>query len=159
MEHCVAFFWRLGTHHRVVQIFYDTTVPRGFLALRKSFSPLLFLTFYKNEVDYMYIPWKHIDTNCIHFFLVFCVSLVLLSTDVSYSRIPGDQGGPLFFRPSFLLRTNWYTTICILDTNLHPNVSKFTQINKLVCAKLYVKNIYVTNLYNFITNWCILICM
>jgi hypothetical protein len=32
------------------------------------------------------------------FFHVFCDSLVLLSTDLTYSRIPGDQGGPIFFR-------------------------------------------------------------
>ncbi len=41
----------------------------------------------------------------------------LLSTDSTYSRIPGDQGGPIFFRQDFfsalVLRTNWHTTICI----------------------------------------------
>jgi hypothetical protein len=66
----------------------------------------------------------------IYFFHVFCVYSVLLSTDLTYSRIPGDQEGPIFFDMIFLavlLRTNWYTTTCILDTNLYPNVSKFTQ--------------------------------
>ncbi len=68
-----------------------------------------------------------------YFFHVFHVSLILLSTDLMYSRVPGDQEGPLFFRLKkiflvVVLRTNWYTTICILDTNLYLNVSTFTRI-------------------------------
>ena len=41
----------------------------------------------------------------------------LLCTDSTYSRIPGDKGGPIFYRKDFfsalVLRTNWCTTICI----------------------------------------------
>jgi hypothetical protein len=33
-----------------------------------------------------------------YFFRVFRMYSVLLSTDFMYSRIPGDQGGPIFFR-------------------------------------------------------------
>ncbi len=43
---------------------------------------------------------------------------LLLSTDSTYSRVPGDKGGPIFYRlKDFFLalvsRTNWCTTICI----------------------------------------------
>ncbi len=42
----------------------------------------------------------------------------LLSTDSMYSHVPGDQGGPIFFRLQefffeLVLRTNLCTTICI----------------------------------------------
>jgi hypothetical protein len=52
-----------------------------------------------------------------YFFHVFCMYSVLLSTDFTYSRIPGDQAEPIFFRQDFflavILRTNWCTTNCI----------------------------------------------
>jgi hypothetical protein len=41
----------------------------------------------------------------------------LLSTDSTYSRVPGDKGGPIFKDLGFflvlVLCTNWCTTICI----------------------------------------------
>ncbi len=40
----------------------------------------------------------------------------LLSTDSTYSRVPGDEEGPFFYRRFFsvlVLCTNWCTTICI----------------------------------------------
>jgi hypothetical protein len=40
----------------------------------------------------------------------------LLCTDSTYSRIPGDKGGLIFYRRFFsalVLCTNWCTTICI----------------------------------------------
>jgi hypothetical protein len=40
-----------------------------------------------------------------------------LSTDSTYSHIPGNRGGPIFYRQEFfsvlVLRTNWCTIICI----------------------------------------------
>jgi hypothetical protein len=55
-----------------------------------------------------------LDTNFSH---VFCVLMGLISTDSMYSRIPGDQGGLIFFslRGFFLgarVCTNWLTPIC-----------------------------------------------
>ncbi len=67
------------------------------------------------------------------FFHVFCVYSILLSTDFKYSHVPGDPGGPIFFRRKKLflavvLCTNWYTTICITC----PNLRKI-ECNAFVC--------------------------
>ena len=66
------------------------------------------------------------------FFHVFCMYSVLLSTDLTYSCVPGDQGGPILFRWEFfsavVLCTNWCTTICITC----PILCKI-ECNKLVC--------------------------
>jgi hypothetical protein len=80
----------------------------------------------------MYTAWDHIIQIEYIFSHVFCRSLVLiqpvfhvhrvyrgsfflLSTDSTYSRIPEDKGGPLFFQTriflALVLRTNWCTTI------------------------------------------------
>jgi hypothetical protein len=69
------------------------------------------------------------------FFHVFCVYFVLISTHFTYSRVPGDQGGPIFFRLQKLflavvLHTNWCTTICITCPNLRAIV-----INEFVCTE------------------------
>jgi hypothetical protein len=44
-------------------------------------------------VDICTLPEIVYNTNRIHFF---CVSSVLLGTDLTYSHVPGDQGGPIF---------------------------------------------------------------
>ncbi len=58
----------------------------------------------------------------------------LLSTDSTYSFVPGDQGVPIFFRRIFfsavVLCTNWCTTICITC----PILCKI-ECNKFVCNK------------------------
>jgi hypothetical protein len=60
-----------------------------------------------------------------------CVSRVLSTPQNSFNIFLhswGSRGSPFFQTLEFLfwviLRTNWYTTICILDTNLYLNVSK-----------------------------------
>ncbi len=77
------------------------------------------------------------NTNCT--LLKTFVSPVL-STDLTYSRIPGDHGRPLFSDLRIVLAI-------VLCTNLYYNlylgykiVSKLVQNDKLVCAKLYVTN-------------------
>jgi hypothetical protein len=115
----------------------------------KMFDELLGVYLYKQGLTKCTSP-ETILKQIVYFFHVFCLYSVLLSTDLMYSRVPVDQGGPIFFRleTSFLagvLRTNWYATICILDTNSYPNVSKSTY--KIVCNKL----VHI-NLYYFITN-------
>jgi hypothetical protein len=66
------------------------------------------------------------------------INFFLLSTDSTYSHVPGDQGGPIFFLDfrnffggHFMYKLEYY--------NLY-HVSDFTQ-------KLNVMNLYVTNLY------------
>jgi hypothetical protein len=48
------------------------------------------------------------------FFCVFHVYSVLLSTDFTYSRVPGNQGGPMFFRQEFFLQS-FYVQIGLLQ--------------------------------------------
>ncbi len=81
---------------------------------------------------------------------VFCVRRVyggliffLLSTDSTYSRVPGDKGGPFFFRPDFFL-PSFYVKIGVLQfvsrVQLYAKSSNFY-------AKLNVTNLNVPNLY------------
>jgi hypothetical protein len=81
------------------------------------------------------LAWGQLYVYCLKLDYTNCIShktcvLRVLSTALTYSRIPGDQGEPflldLRFFSAVVLHTNWYTTICILDTNSFPNVSKFT---------------------------------
>ncbi len=79
-------------------------------------------------------------------------SLVLIECIPAYLGIKRDQ----FFRlmkntSAVILCPNWYTTICILDTYLYPNVSEFTY--EIVGNKLVHINLYILH-----TNWYILIC-
>jgi hypothetical protein len=59
----------------------------------------------------------------------------LLSADSTYSRIPEDKGGPIFYRHEFFLAlilcTNWCTTICITCPSLRE-----IECNKFVCNKI-----------------------
>ncbi len=52
----------------------------------------------KIGVDWTYIVWDRIIQIVYLFFHVFCKYSVLLITDFTYSRVPGDQGGPNFFQ-------------------------------------------------------------
>ena len=62
-----------------------------------------------------------------------------LSTDSTYSRVPGDKVGLIFFRLDFfsalVLRTNWCTTMCITCPILCKIVQLLCKIecNKFVC--------------------------
>jgi hypothetical protein len=75
------------------------------------------------------------------FFHVFCLYSVLLSTDSTYSRVPGDEGGLIFFKRDFFW-WSFYVQIGLLHFRFKI-VSEHVQIYK----KLYVTNMYVTNLY------------
>ncbi len=86
------------------------------------------------------------ETVCIHivYFLYICVSLTLICM---YSRIPGDQGGPLFFKLKIFLAVIFYklvTTICIVKTNSYVWIGV---TYKLVCKNLYNLQICI---YKFI---------
>ncbi len=90
----------------------------------------------RQYVYYMYIAWNHINKNCI-LFHVFCVSSVLLSSDLTFSRIPGDQGGPLFFRLRILFFGGGFT-YKLVYYNLYLEykfVSKRVWIYKFLCTK------------------------
>ncbi len=62
------------------------------------------------------------------------INFFLLSTDSMYSRVPGDQAGPIFFGLKIflavVLHTNWCTTICITC----PILCKI-ECNEFVCNK------------------------
>jgi hypothetical protein len=74
-----------------------------------------------------------IDSTCSpHMWGFQGIVFFLLSTDSTYSRVPGDQGGPIFFSLRIflvvVLCTNWCTTICITC----PIVCKI-ECNEVVC--------------------------
>jgi hypothetical protein len=87
----------------------------------------------------MYIACNHRNTNCILFPCVSSVYSILLSTDFTYSHVPGDQGGPIFFRLQDFRGWSFY----ILFGIGYKFVSEHVQI----CVKLYVTNLNVSNLY------------
>ncbi len=60
----------------------------------------------------------------------------LLSTDSMHSRVPGDKGGPIFYKQDFF-RHSFYVQCGVLQF-----VSRVQ-----FYAKLNVSNLYVTNLY------------
>ncbi len=60
----------------------------------------------------------------------------LLSTDSTYSHVPGDKGGPIFYSQEFVWRL-FYAQIGVLQFVLRVQFY----------AKLNVMNLYVTNLY------------
>jgi hypothetical protein len=71
----------------------------------------------------------------------------LLSTDSTYSGIPGGKGGTIFFRLrnvflAFVLRTNWCTTICITCLILR----KIVQFLRKIECNEFVYNEFVSNL-------------
>jgi hypothetical protein len=70
----------------------------------------------------------------------------LLSTDSTYSRVPGDKGGPIFYRQDFfsalVLHTNWCTTIRITCPILHK-IDRF--LRKIECIE-FVSNKFVLGL-------------
>jgi hypothetical protein len=102
----------------------------------------------RKGVDRMCVLQIYIDTNCIS--PKTCISRVL-STDLTYSHVPGDQRGLLFsdFRmfPLSFLHTNWYTTISIVNTNPYTNWYKV----QLSLYKIAVNELVYIKLYNFIT--------
>jgi hypothetical protein len=61
----------------------------------------------------------------------------LLSTDSTYSRVPGDQGGQFFFRIKNFIRRLFYVQIGVLQFVL--GVQFYSKLN--------VMNFYVTKLY------------
>jgi hypothetical protein len=73
---------------------------------------------------------------------VFRVYSVLLSTDFMYSRIPGDQGGPTFFRLQIFFWRLFYIQNGILQfvswiqicIQTCPNLSEIVR-SKFVCNK------------------------
>ncbi len=72
-----------------------------------------------------------------NFFHVFCVNSVLLSIDFTYFPVPGDQGGPIFFRQNIFFWWAFYVQIGVLQFLLRVRVY----------VKLNVTHLYVTNLY------------
>jgi hypothetical protein len=85
----------------------------------------------------MYIAWDHINTNCILIFSVCFACLmfpiVLILRNPAYLGINGDK----FFQTQEFFWRSFYVQIGILQFVLR------VQIN----AKLYVTNLYLTNLY------------
>ncbi len=77
-----------------------------------------------------------IDSTCFpHTWGLRGIAFFLINTDSTYSHVPGDQGGPIFFRLKdffqwFFLRTNRCTTICITCSILRK-----IECNKFVCNK------------------------
>ncbi len=63
--------------------------------------------------------------------------LFLLSTDSTYSCVPGDKGGLIFFRLRNFIRRSFYVQIDVLQ---------FVSCVRFY-AKLNVSNLYVMNLY------------
>ncbi len=96
------------------------------------------------------------NTNCI--LLKTCVLRVLI-TDLTYSHVPGDQGGTPFFRLMIIFCQSFCVQIGILQfvswiqicIQMCPNLQM--SMCKIVCNKL----VYI-NLYIFITNWYVQIC-
>ena len=89
----------------------------------------------------------------------------LLSTDSTYSRVPGDKGGPIFFRQEFfsalVLCTNWCTTICItcpilrkiecIKLECNEFVLVLVQIDLIQFEKLLLGHLWSQN--DVITSW------
>ncbi len=76
--------------------------------------------YYSNWIHFfvMFLQVPSIDSICFSAYVGFIGDhFFLLSTDSTYSNVPGDQGGPIFFRQDVFLAlalcTNWCTTICI----------------------------------------------
>jgi hypothetical protein len=68
---------------------------------------------------------------------VYGIIFFLHSTDSTYSWVPGDKGGPIFFRLQNVFRCSFYVQIGVLQFELRVRLY----------AKLNVSNVYVTNLY------------
>jgi hypothetical protein len=77
-----------------------------------------------------------------------------------YSHVPGDKGGPCFFRQEFflalVLRTNWCTTICITCPILRKIFQFLHEIecNEFVCNKI-LSNLVQIDLIQFEYSNCI----
>jgi hypothetical protein len=65
------------------------------------------------------------------------IDFFLLSADSAYSNVPGDKGGPIFYRRRIFFRCTFYVQIGVLQFVLRVQFY----------AKLNVSNLYVTNLY------------
>jgi hypothetical protein len=61
----------------------------------------------------------------------------LLSTDSTYSRVPRDKGGPIFYRLKNFFWHSFYVQIGVLQFELRVRFY----------AKLNVSNLNVTNVY------------
>jgi hypothetical protein len=82
---------------------------------------------------------------------VFCIRRVykgsffcLLSTDSTYSRVPGNKGGSNFFRLRDFFWRSFYIQIDVLQIVLPV---QFYAKSSDFYAKLNVSNLYVMNLY------------
>ena len=69
---------------------------------------------------------------------MFRVTFVLLSIDLTYSRIPGDQGGPLFFKLEEFFSGGrftykWVEYNFFLDTNSYATCPN---LRKIVCNEV-----------------------
>ncbi len=80
------------------------------------------------------------------FFHVFLMYSVHLSTDFTYSHVPGDQGGPIFIRLMNFFGGRF--TYKLVYYNLYLGY-KFVSKHVQIYSKLYVTNVHVTNLYYF----------
>ncbi len=101
---------------------------------------LIELTLFEG-VDSMYIVRDHIIQIVYLFFHVCPMYSVLLSTDSTYSCVPGDQGGPVFFQRIFsavVSCTNWCTTWYITCPILPKNECKEFVCNKFVLVLLQI---------------------
>ncbi len=71
----------------------------------------------------------------VYFFHVFCMYSVLPSTDLAYSRVPGDQGGTFLFKQDFFW-WSFYIQIGIVQfvswIQTCPNLGK-NVCNEFVC--------------------------
>jgi hypothetical protein len=69
---------------------------------------------------------------------------IFLSTDSTYSRVPGDKRGSIFFRLKNFFRRSFYVQIDVLQ---FVSPVRFYAKSSNFYAKLNVSNLYVTNLY------------
>jgi hypothetical protein len=101
----------------------------------------------------MFIAWDRMIQIVYLFFHVFCMYSVLLRTDFTYSCVPGDQGGPFFFRQEIVLavvlHTNWCATICIT----YPILRKI-ECNEFVCNKFVFVSLQI-NIMQFVLLLCL----
>ncbi len=75
----------------------------------------------------------------------------LLSTDSTYFCVPGDKGGPIFFRLKNFLRRSFYVQITICIT---CPILRIIECNKFVCNKFVLVLVQI-DLIKFENSNCI----
>jgi hypothetical protein len=71
------------------------------------------------------------------------INFFLLSIDSTYSRIPGDKGGPIFFRRRNLFWRLFYVQIGVLHFVLHVQFLRKIECSKFVCNKFVSELVHI----------------